>query len=91
MFGLYKRSLTDANGLSALLTMVLLDESVYKAQRNAMIEFAKITPAKDAYDLAAITHNALCEMSAKLWKDGHSPVLAAGSLWKAKQGGITPT
>jgi hypothetical protein len=41
MFGPYKRSLDDANGLTTLLTLVLLDESVYKAQRNALIEFAK--------------------------------------------------
>ena len=42
MFGLYKRSMDEAAGLSALLTMVLLHDEVYKAEREALIQFAKV-------------------------------------------------
>ncbi len=90
MFGLYKRALDDSNGLTTLLTMVLLDDSVYKAQRNALIEFAKQSPAKDAHELALHTHTAMCELAAKLWKAGKVPLGMPGFLWKAKQGGIEP-
>lgn len=90
MFGTYKRSLDDANGLTALLTLVLLDESVYKAQRNALIEFAKQSSAKNAHELALQTHTAMCELAAKMWKNGKVPLGAPGFLWKAKQGDIEP-
>ena len=90
MFGLYKRSLDDANGLTTLLAMVLLDESVYKAQRNALIEFAKQSPAKNAHELALQTHTAMCELAARMWKDGKVPLGMPGFLWKAKHEDIEP-
>lgn len=87
MFGLYKKALDDSNGLTVLLTMVLLDDTVYKAQRNALIDFVKTVPAKDANGLQLVVHNALCELGAAQWKAGVA-FGAAGFLWKAKQGSV---
>jgi hypothetical protein len=90
MFGLYKRSMDEAAGLSALLTLVLLDDEVYKAQRNALIEFTKATPAKDAAELGLAVHSAWCERAHALWKGGSVPLGVPGFLWKARQGEIPP-
>ncbi len=74
---------------TTLLTMILLDDSVYKAQRNALIQFAKTTRAKDAGELSLATHTAMCEMAYKMWKETNIPLGAPGFLWKARQGEIT--
>lgn len=85
MFGLYKRALDERIGLTSLLVMVLLDESVYKAQRKGLIDFVKRTPAKDAHELSSKVHIAMSELGANTAKS--SIVLGApGFLWKLKQG-----
>jgi hypothetical protein len=88
MFG--KRSMDEAAGLTSLLTMVLLDETVYEAQRSALIEFTKVTPAKDAHELSLAVHGGLCDLAYKMWKEGNVPLGARGYLWKARQGEILP-
>jgi hypothetical protein len=90
MFGLYKQALSDSNGLTVLLTMVLLDDEVYRAQRKGLIDFAKTAPAKDAGDLSVMAHTALCNLAAKMWKETSLPAGASAFLWKARQGGIQP-
>jgi hypothetical protein len=89
MFGQYKRSLDEAAGLTTLFTMVLLDDSTYNAQRNALIDFAKVTPAKNADELALATHNAMCDLAYKMWKETPIPLGAPGFLSKAREWKIT--
>jgi len=52
MFHFYKRSMDEAAGLWAVLTVLLRGE-VYEAQRYALTQFAKVISAKDAAELAA--------------------------------------
>jgi hypothetical protein len=89
MFGTYKRSMDEAAGLTTLLTMVLLDEGVYKAQRNALIQFAQAAKVKNAGELGLATHQALCDMAYKMWKEGTVPLGVSGFLWQAREGKIT--
>jgi hypothetical protein len=64
----------EAAGLSTLLTMVLLDDATYKTQRNALIDFAKATPAKDPSALGAAVHSAMCDQAYRLFKGHVRPV-----------------
>ncbi len=88
MFGLYKRAMDEAAGLSALLTMVLLHDEVYKAERDALIQLAKVTPAKNAAELAAAVHGRMCDHAYRLWKGPSVPMGVLDFLWKARQGEI---
>jgi hypothetical protein len=53
MLHFYKRSMDEAAGLWALLTVVLLRGEVYEAQRYALTQFAKVISATDAAEFAA--------------------------------------
>ena len=86
MFGLYKRALDEGVGFSCLLVMILLDESVYQAQRKGLIDYVKSVSAKDANDLSLKVFNAMSELAEKAAKT--NIVLGApGFLWKLKQEG----
>jgi hypothetical protein len=87
MFGTYKRSLDEAAGLATLLTMVLLDEGVYNAQRRALFEFVQAARVNNAEELGLATHQALCDLAHKMWKEGTVPLGVAGFLWKAREVG----
>jgi hypothetical protein len=86
MAWLYKRALDEGIGLTSLLVMVLLDESVYKAQRKGLIDFVNRTPAEDAHELSSKVHIAMSDLASKIAKS--EMVLGApGFLWKLKQDG----
>jgi hypothetical protein len=88
MAWLYKRALDEGVGLTSLLVMVLLDDKVYKAQRNGLIDFVQKASAKDAHELSLKVHTALCELAGQAAKS--NIVLGApGYLWKAKQGDLS--
>jgi phosphodiesterase/alkaline phosphatase D-like protein len=80
---LYRRALNEVTRVNALLILVLLEDDVYKAQRNGLIDFITNTSAKNALDLSTKVHASLRELAARLER---SSVLGAhGHLWKLKQ------
>jgi hypothetical protein len=86
MAWLYKRALDDSIGLSSLLIMVLLDEQVYQAQREALIHFVgTLSGQKDADALGSKVHNAMCEVAGESARKGVAAT-ASAYLWKLKQG-----
>jgi hypothetical protein len=85
MAWLYKRALDDAIGLTTMLTMVLLDDEVYKTQKKALIDYVNtLPPQSTAHDIQMAVHTALCNLAAQWVKQG-VPIGASGYLLKVKQ------
>ena len=78
--------MSESTHVSSLLVLVLLDDSVYRAQRAGLIDFAKTAPAKDAMELSSTAHAALSALAGKM--SGSSVLGAHSYLWNVKKGTV---
>jgi hypothetical protein len=66
---LYKRSLDQAIGLTAIIVMVLLDDKSHQIQKKALIDYVKaLPPQKNWVELSSTVHDALCKLGTS-WKE----------------------
>jgi hypothetical protein len=78
---LYWKALTEGRHLRNYALLILLDESVYGAQRKGLSDLVHSLDAKNAGDLRIKVSLALDQLAARL---GHTLLGVAGLLWKLK-------
>jgi hypothetical protein len=62
LIAVYRVSLKEIRGLKNHLVVILLFEDIYAVQRKDLLEFVRVTQAKNAYDLY---HKASLKASAR--------------------------
>jgi hypothetical protein len=83
LVALYRRALREATHLNALAILILLDEDVYKSQRQVLHDFVTTTPAQNAVDLSNKVHRSLGNLATRL--AGSSVMGSHCYLWKLSQ------
>jgi hypothetical protein len=78
---LYWRALTEGRHLRNYALLILLDETVYAAQRRGLSDLVQSIDAKNAGELGSKVNLALDSLAARL---GHTLLGVAGLLWKLK-------
>ena len=84
VFSLYRRGLNERNHLANFILLVLLDEDVFRAQRDALKNLVLATDAKNAGELGYKVNLATTHLADRL---SHTMLWNAGLLWKLKQTG----
>jgi hypothetical protein len=81
LIALYRKSLGEGRHLRNYALLILLDDSVYAAQRKGLSDLVRSIDAKNAGDLGLKVNLALDKLAARL---GHTLLGVAGLLWKLK-------
>jgi hypothetical protein len=78
---LYRKSLNEGRHLRNYALLILLDQSVYNAQRQGLSALVRSLDAKNAGDLGLKVNLALDQLAERL---GGTLLSVAGLLWKLK-------
>ena len=84
---LYWKAITECRNVSNYALLILLDESVYAAQRAGLIELVRSIKAENAGELGQKVNLSLSQLAARL---GGTLLGTGGMLWKLKQSTTEP-
>lgn len=66
MVALYRRFVRELNHLTTFALIVLLDESVYRTQRDGLTQFIASTTARDATELSTKVRASMTQLADRL-------------------------
>jgi hypothetical protein len=85
-FWIYWKSLSDSRALRSYALLILLDEGVYHAQRQGLIQLVETSSAKSANELATKVMLSVDDLANRLAKTS-TPGVHAG-LWQIKKAAL---
>ncbi len=80
-FMLHQRATTERRDLSNYALLVLLDDKIYRAQREGLVGFVRTTEAKDALELGMKANMSVIHLARQL---GNTLLGTQGLLWKLR-------
>ncbi|HUK61239.1 MAG TPA: hypothetical protein VLV50_18560 [Stellaceae bacterium] len=83
MVALYRRNLSDFNHLLTFMLFVLMNEDVYRAQREGLLRLITTTSAANAMDLNIKVRRSATQLANKLSSDIGLACHAA--IWEIRQ------
>jgi hypothetical protein len=81
-YTLYHRALRETRHVTNYVLLILLDESVYAAQRKGLVDLVRTIDARNAGELGMKINLATTQLAERL---GHTLLGTAGLLWKLKE------
>jgi hypothetical protein len=81
LIAIYRLALKENRDMTHYALLILLDEDVYRAQRQVPFEFVRTTDASGASDLGTKVYLATGRLASKLSRNALG---VAGLLWKLK-------
>jgi hypothetical protein len=79
---IYRIALRENRAITHYALLILLDEKVYRIQRDSLVEYVGASDAKRAIDLGTDVYLAIGRLAARV----ESPLGVAGLLWQLKVG-----